>query len=145
MSRSNYREDIDNWQLIKWRGMVASETRGRRGQKLFRDLLAALEAMPEKRLIASELETETGDVCALGAVGKARGVDMSAIDPEEPEQVAPAFDIAECLAQEIAFMNDEWDLRGDETPEGRWTRMRDWVKEQIAATQREARDAHPGR
>ncbi len=141
MSRSGYIDDInDNWQLIRWRGMVASATRGKRGQKLFVDLLMALDAMSEKALIARELETETGEVCALGALGKARGIDMQKLDPEEPESVAAAFDIATPLAQEIVYMNDEYlDYVWNEaekrseiiTPKERWKRMRIWVASQI--------------
>lgn len=129
MSRANYSDDLDPLDLGRWRGRVASATRGKRGQKLFRDLLEALDAMPEKRLIASELIKE-GEVCALGACGLKRGIDMSAIDPEEPEQVAVAFDIAEPLAREIAFMNDEWGGY-NESGEARWKRMREWVVKQI--------------
>lgn len=106
MSRSGYSDDIDNWELIKWRGQVASSIRGKRGQAFLRDLLAALDAMPEKRLIAWELE-ESGEVCAIGSLGKARGVDMSKIDPSEPTAVAAAFNIAEPLAQEVVYENDE--------------------------------------
>jgi len=128
MSRSGYVDDLDNWDMIKWRGRVASATRGKRGQRLFLDLLAALDAMPEKRLITAELETTEG-VCALGAVGKAREMDMSQIDPGEPEDVAAAFDIAACLAQEVVYMNDEY--FGRDTPEQRWVKMRAWVEKQL--------------
>jgi hypothetical protein len=134
MSRSGYSDDGEHIGI--WRGRVASATRGKRGQSFFRALLAALDAMPEKSLIAGELEEPAGQVCAIGALGKARGVDMSTIDPECPEQVAPPFDIAECLAQEVMYMNDEWG-RYDEKPEDRWTRMRRWVAEQIAVTPEE--------
>lgn len=128
MSRSGYNDDIDNWQLIKWRGMVASSIRGKRGQKFLKDLLEALDAMPEKSLIADELEAH-GEVCAIGSLGLAKGLDMSAIDPEDPPQVAEAFNIAECLAQEVVYENDEGKRR--ETPEERWTRMRKWVASKI--------------
>lgn len=138
MSRAGYSEDIDQWQMIMWRGQVASATRGKRGQKLLIDLLAALDAMPEKALVQSELETEEGEVCALGALGKARGIDMKALDPDEPDQVAAAFDIAAPLAREIVFMNDEYfdveyvgNKRVDITPEARWFLMRWWVVAQI--------------
>jgi len=141
MSRSGYTDDQDdNWQMIKWRGMVASATRGKRGQKLLVDLLVALDAMPEKALVAHELETKDGEVCALGALGKARGIDMQKLDPEEPESVAAAFDIATPLAQEIVYMNDEhFDSRWNEAtkryedikPEERWASMRAWVASQI--------------
>jgi hypothetical protein len=132
MSRSGYTEDLDNWQMIKWRGMVASATRGKRGQACLREMLAALDSMPEKALIIHELELE-GDVCALGALGKARGVDMSKLDPEEPESVAAVFNIATPLAQEIVYHNDEGGSN-KETPEERWKRMRSWVTAQIRET-----------
>lgn len=149
MSRSGYSHDNDG--VAMWRGMVASATRGKRGQQFLKDLLAALDVLPEKRLIADQLqESPTGEVCAIGALGKARGIDMTSIDPECPEQVAPAFNIAECLAQEVVYMNDEYSqhvyvelpgpprawrqhdcLRRDITPEERWQYMRDWVSKQI--------------
>src|SRR2546422_9707860 len=109
--------------------MVASAMRGKRGQQFLQDLLAALDAMPEKSLIVGELE-ENGEVCAIGALGRARGLDMAKIDPEEPKEVAAAFNIAECLAQEVVYENDESSWTA-ETPQQRWTRMRNWVAEQI--------------
>lgn len=141
MSRSGYNDCGDN--LAMWRGMVASATRGKRGQAFFRALLAALDAMPEKRLITNALQAEDGEVCAIGALGKARGIDMSDVDADEPSEVAPLFDIAECLAQEVVYMNDEYYDRTltadhkayrDYTPEERWQKMREWVAKQIRVT-----------
>lgn len=153
MSRSGYIDDCDdNWQMIKWRGMVASSIRGKRGQRLLTDLLAALDAMPVKALIAHELETKDGEVCALGALGKARGIDMEKLDPEEPESVAAAFDIATPLAQEIVYMNDDHlDSRWNEatkryediTPEERWKSMRAWVAAKITSAASAAPTASP--
>jgi hypothetical protein len=131
MSRSGYCDDLDNWQLIKWRGMVASAIRGKRGQQFLRDLLAALDAMPEKALIAEELE-ENGEVCALGSLGRARGIDMEKLDPTEPEEVASSFNIATCLAQEVVYENDEGTWQRDETPQQRWERMRKWVVSKLS-------------
>ncbi len=128
MSRSGYSDDLDDWAMIKWRGMVASAIRGKRGQQFLRDLVGALDAMPVKELITGELEQE-GQVCAIGALGIARGIDMSKIDPEDPPQVAGAFNIAECLAQEVVFENDE--QCSHETPEQRWKSMRGWVASKI--------------
>lgn len=145
MSRSGYSDDCEN--IAMWRGRVASATRGKRGQSFYRALLAALDAMPEKCLITNALETPTGEVCAIGALGKARGIDMSDVDSDEPSEVAPLFDIAECLAQEVVYMNDEYydrtldkDQRSyrDYTPEERWQKMRGWVAEQILVTPEEA-------
>jgi hypothetical protein len=130
MSRSGYSEDLDDWDLIRWRGQVASAIRGRRGQAFLVDLLKALEEMPEKRLIADDLENEDG-VCAIGALGKARGIDMKALDPEEPEHIAAAFGIAPQLAQETVYMNDEYFDR--ETPEKRYEFMVAWTRKQIKA------------
>ena len=128
MSRSGYSDDLDNWELIKWRGMVASAIRGKRGQKLLVDLVEALDAMPRKTLIAENL-IHGGEVCALGAVGVIRGVAFDQIDPYDEQSIGRFLDIAPCLAQEVAFMNDEGGYR--ETPEQRWQRMRDWAVSQI--------------
>ena len=135
MSRSGYSDECDdNWGIIRWRGVIASATRGKRGQTFFRDLLAALDAMPAKRLIVNDLirEDSTGfeDVCALGALGKARGIDLNELDPEDPDHVASYFDIATPLAREVVHENDEGGWY-PETPEARWMRIRTWVASQI--------------
>jgi hypothetical protein len=131
MSRSGYCDDGDGgqWQFIRWRGMVASAARGKRGQAFFKDMLAALDEMPIKRLIAEELVHE-GEVCALGALAQRRGIDVTDIDPENSLVVAGAFNIAEPLAQETVFMNDEAGSY-KETPEDRFARVRAWVARQI--------------
>ena len=135
MSRSGYNEDCDdNWAIIRWSGVIASATRGKRGQAFFRDLLAALDAMPAKRLITNDLvrEDSTGfeNVCALGALGKARRADMTGLDPEDAERVAGTFDIAEALARQVVWVNDECGFY-PETPEARWIRVRGWAASQI--------------
>lgn len=132
MSRHGYSDDIDQWALIKWRGQVASAIRGKRGQRLLIDLVQALDAMPEKALIAEKLIDHEDDdaVCALGAVGVKRGIAMEQLDPEEPECVAEAFDVAEQLAREITYVNDEGGNYG-ETPQQRWERVRAWAVRHI--------------
>lgn len=142
MSRSNYTDDESYpGQFAMWRGQVNSAIRGRRGQSFLKDLLAALDAMPEKRLIKNDL-VRGGEVCTIGALGRVRGIDMSKIDVEDPEQVAAAFGIAHQLASEIEYWNDENDYRWEtdaagkhqrieETPEERWTRMRAYIASQI--------------
>lgn len=132
MSRSGYTDDApmgntERWSCIRWRGAVKSAFRGQRGQRALRDMLAAMEALPGHRLIAEQLESKDGDVCALGALAKARHVDMHDVDPEDADIVAANLDIAEAMAREIVEVNDEW---GDhnEAPERRWGRMRAWLK-----------------
>lgn len=134
MSRSGYSCDLDNWDYIRWRGAVTSAIRGKRGQAMLRELLAALEAMPDKRLITEAL-TEGGDYCTLGVLGAARGLDLGKWDPDDidPWGMAEFFGIPRALAAEIMYENDETPvvLVGNEwrreTPEQRWQRMRAWV------------------
>jgi len=134
VSRSGYVDDFDDdhWQFIRWRGAVKSAMRGKRGQAFLKEMLAALDALPEKRLIADSLE-EDGEVCAIGSVGKQRGIDMSKIDPEDYSSVAGAFQIAEAMSREIQYMNDEWFDRA--TPEERFTKMRAWIVSQIKTSE----------
>lgn len=157
MSRSGYSDDCDgeSWSLAMWRGTISNATRGKRGQRFFRDLVAALDEMPVKRLVANELQTEEGEVCALGSLGKKRAVDMSGFDMEALEDdldyrdLGAAFDIAAPLTQEVMYINDEgaayrsgryvngkW-FRDEETPEECWTRVRAWAAKQIRVTPEE--------
>lgn len=150
MSRSGYNDYCDDdLALGRWRAQVASAIRGKRGQAFLRELLAALDAMPEKRLVKQEFEAD-GEVCTLGCIARVRGIDMSIFDPEDEsvgEEIGPALGIAHQLAREIMWENDEfylWDstrgrIRDDPTePEKRWKYMRDWVARQIRVTPEEA-------
>lgn len=130
MSRSGYIDDCEIWDLIRWRGAVASAIRGKRGQAFLLEMYRAMEALPERKLIAGELEAD-GAVCAIGAVGKARGIDMSKIDPEDRETVAQVFGIPPTLAAEIVFENDEYNYWQKEEPEARYQRMRQWVVDNL--------------
>lgn len=129
MSRSGYTDDCENLNL--WRGTVARATRGRRGQQFFRDLIAALDALPAKRLIAGELETQEGDVCALGSLAKRKGVELLPLDTEDYPKLGEAFNIAAPLAQEVMYENDEGGPWSGETPEQRWARVRAWAVGQL--------------
>ena len=149
MSRSGYIDDIDDpLQLGRWRGAVRSAMYGRRGQAFLKEMLGAMDALPAKRLITKELEIDSGmpfhrgDVCALGSVGKARGLDMSKLDPFEQEGVAAQFGIAHAMACEIMYWNDEGSHRR-ETPEQRFDRMHKWIEDNIVRVSPEAADAPP--
>jgi hypothetical protein len=131
MSRSGYSDEYENLQL--WRNAVARAIRGERGQAFLKELLAALDALPEKRLIPEALVDSDGEVCALGSVGRLRGLDMSKIDPEDHRKLADTFNIAPALVQEIEFENDDdfaWNHH-QATPEQRFERMRAWVVRKI--------------
>jgi hypothetical protein len=143
VSRSGYTDDCDyeiTW--INWRGAVKSAIRGKRGQAFLYEMAHAMAALPFPRLIADDLAStdkvsfshwgmiEAESVCAIGAVGKARGIDMSQLDPEDYNTVAGTFGISEALAQEIVYLNDEAGRRG-ETPEERFNRMRKWIENNL--------------
>jgi hypothetical protein len=139
MSRAGYSDDLDMWALIRWRGAVKSAIRGKRGQLFLREMLCALDALPNKRLIEEELEKD-GEVCALGAIGLARGINMSTVDPEDYYAVSEAFSIPHALAQEIMFVNDESLWWKEATPEKRFDTVRKWVASQVSS---EAKVEHP--
>jgi hypothetical protein len=131
MSRSGYSDDYDDqWGLICWRGAVASAIRGKRGQAFLREMLAAMDALPEKKLISGDLVDADGCACALGTVALARGTDVSGVDPEDHSAVAPIFGIADALAREVMFENDEGSYSA-ETSEQRFARMHRWIEEQL--------------
>lgn len=109
MSRSGYSDDYgddDPLALGRYRAQVASAIRGKRGQVLLRELLTALDAMPNKRLVSGELEAD-GQFCALGVVGHARGLNLATIDTYDVESLGPTFNIAEQLAREVMWVNDD--------------------------------------
>jgi hypothetical protein len=141
MGRAGYSDDHDGSDYPQgfWRGAVQSAIRGKRGQAFLREMLDALDALPEKKLAANSF-TRGGEICALGCVAIKRGIDVSALEPHEDEwgsedevdsgAVSKAFGIAPAMAREIMYENDEGSLY-DETPEQRWTRIRNWALEQV--------------
>ena len=132
MSRSGYVDDCDSEETGRqnlWWANVKRSMQSKRGQAFFREMAAALDAMPVKELIADEI-VQDGSVCAIGAVAVARKLDVSDLDPEDAEAVAKAFRISEPMAREIVYANDdEWGP--SETPSKRWVRMRKWVDDQL--------------
>lgn len=161
MSRSGYTDDYgddDPLAMGRWRAAVRSAINGKRGQAALREILVALDAMPDKGLIGESLITADGEFCTLGVLGSARGLDMSNIDPEDAEAVAALFNLAPAMVREIVFENDEgvetytwrdveicgplrhWDNRRQSVrveidpavvANKRWRRMRDWVEASI--------------
>lgn len=135
MSRSGYSDDCENINL--WRGAVDRALGGRRGQAFLREMRDAMDALPEKKLIKDDLEKD-GSVCAIGAVGRARGVDMSKVDPEDNSGIANVFGLPFSMACEIMYLNDEheeYDRENKrwivETDEERFARLRRWVETKI--------------
>lgn len=145
MSRHSYVDDEEYpGQFALYRQRVARALRGKRGQKFLRELAAELDAMPLRELGRGGLvDEESGKACTLGVAALCRGVDaetlMSVEDCEHNEYVSKLLDIAECMAAEIAYENDEHGIVcvggpvsvRRETDAERWTRMRAWVREQL--------------
>lgn len=138
MSRSGYSDDCeDPLAAGRWRAAVKSAINGRRGQAFLRELAVAMDAMPVKELITEELVDDNGGCCTMGVVCKARGIDVTNYNPDEPEVVSSLIGIAPAMAQEIAYENDECGFvynsgrPRDETPAERWTRMRNWVAKNL--------------
>lgn len=123
--RSGYTDECDGRELTLWRGAVRSAICGKRGQAFLLEMLAALDALPKKKLAAGVL-VDGAECCAIGAVALARGQDVSEIEEYDRDDVAQAFGIAPALAAEIAYENDERG-RWRETPEERFARVRTWV------------------
>lgn len=129
--RCGYTDDDDDpLALGRWRSQVNSAMRGKRGQKFFADLIAALDALPQPRLIRNDLQSAEGEFCALGALGKARGVDISELDTEDYEELGQTFNIAHQLAQETMYVNDEQVSRRA-SPEERWAAVRLWAQREL--------------
>ena len=135
MSRSRHSGHTDQWLLIRLRSAVHSVRRGERGRAFLKEVLGALDAMPDKRLNKYELrrECESG---TIGSVEPGRDTYMSDLDPDSTfaQKIAQRFGIADALVREIEYISDEHYFPGftplappDETPEARWIRVRAWV------------------
>lgn len=137
MSRSGYSEDLDQWELIRWRGAVASAIKGKRGQAFLKELEDALLALPEKKLIVEEF-VQDGQVCTLGAIAVAREIQTGltreaalkkveeTFDPDDHEGVAARLQIPSSLAQELMYLNDKGNERVP--PEKVYQEMLTWVQ-----------------
>lgn len=135
MSRSGYTDDIDDvLSYGQWRGQVASAIRGKLGQYMLKELLCALDEMPDKKLYAGNFKTESGEFCTLGVLGHKKDIKMADLGNADygcnQREVGRRFNIAYQLASEIMFMNDEG-CRLYATPEQRWEDMRKWIADNI--------------
>lgn len=135
MNRPDYTEYYEQWDLV-CNSLLAfkSAIRSECGQAFLKEMLEALDTLTELKLIANELEVD-GNVCAIGAVGKTRGMDMTKIDLGNNETIADRFGIPDALVREIAYMNDEYCDWETETPEERFVRMRAWIVSNIRPTE----------
>ena len=135
MSRSGYSDDYDDLDGMlafgRWRAIIASASRGKRGQAFLRSLLDALDAMPVKELARDDMVDDSGCMCALAVLDKHRGGDPARLDPYDHESLGREFNIAHQLSQEVMFINDESYPWNDKAK--RWQEVRDWAAKQIIA------------
>ena len=101
MSRSGYTDECDGWEFVRWRGAVNSAIRGKRGQAFLNEMVTALDAMQEKRLLVRLagdrgrrlLRARGGRPCAQ------HGPDADR--PDDRETVARTFGIAEARRDHV--------------------------------------------
>lgn len=130
-NRAGYRDDIDDhWQLIKWGGAVTSAIRGKRGQNFLKELRDALDALPEKKLIADDLVDGQGGVCAIASVGKMRGYNMEDVR-QDNDEISQLFGISQALVRKIESINDDFGYYRVLTPENRYAIVYEWVESEI--------------
>ena len=159
MGRSGYSDcddyDTEDQYLINLHaGALASALRGRRGQAFLQRLAAALDSMPAKSLCKIQSGDEVdgvrdpvtrvwtyppgtdrlglpdGQVCVLGSLAKAEGMDPVAIDATEHKTLAKLFNVSEILVRELEWENDQrYSVGPDGETEGeaRWRHLREWV------------------
>lgn len=130
-------------QFELWQANCRRSLAGRAGQRSLRELEAALVALPSKRLIAGALDDEDGDVCAIGALVKAKGITPEADPDYEMEDVGVECGMPRLVAWKVVEMNDvEFDTTQDVsqlpkwrrralTPEERYEKVLAWVRRQV--------------
>ena len=119
-------------QFDLWQANCQRSLRGKQGQEELRVLRDALLALPEKRLIDGALEDEEGDVCAVGAYAKHKGMDLKQFDPEyDTDEVGIAGGMPRLVAWKVVEVNDmELGSYANHpiTPEERYVEMLAWVE-----------------
>ncbi len=132
MSRIGYMEDDDYpVQFDLWQANCQRSLKGKQGQAELRQLRDALLALPDKRLILGLLINPEGEVCAVGAYARHKGLDLEKFDPEEETDVVGiTAGMPRLVAWKVVEMNDK---RFDYlTPEMRYTKMLEWVERQLS-------------
>src|SRR5579859_286438 len=118
MSRSGYYENDcgETWSYIRWGGALKKAIDGKRGQALLTDLLYALDAMPDKKLIAGKFIQTEGQVCALGALAIARkdALDFSEIERQlengDYETLSEHFNVAQRSEEHTSELQSQSNL-----------------------------------
>lgn len=134
-----------------WQANAMRSIKGKKGQVALRELEQALLALPEKRLIARELENADGEGCAIGALAKYRNYTPKADPDWEMELVGMELGMPHMVAWKVVALNDMdldkyYDRKLDRcvpyTPEERYERVlaqvRKWLEDPIPPRVRRA-------
>ena len=141
MSRCGYSDDHDDLALGRWRGQVTSSICGKRGQVFLHKALAALDAIPDKKLYPNKLQGKDNCFCVVGAVAHHQGINITDTEDDDYFYLAQLMDVSQQMIQELFYKNDEEftyfspvperGFLNESSPEKRWKLMRDWVASQI--------------
>jgi hypothetical protein len=114
-----------------FRANVDRSLRGKKGQQELRELRDALLALRKKRLIAGALTDTKGNVCAIGAYAKHKGMDPASfyLWKIDPLVLGESCGMPDLVAWRIVEMNDV-DLAGI-NPNHRYDMMLGWVESKI--------------
>lgn len=130
--RINYSDDeIYPGQFELWQANCRRSLNGKAGQRALRDLETALLALPTKRLIADELHDVAGDVCAIGALARAKGLKPKADPGYEMEEVGVECGMPRLVAWKVVEINDIELSSYRVGPEARYERVLAWVRSQL--------------
>ena len=147
MSRTWEGESDNPLDWGRYEAAKRSTLRGKRGQVFLRELVAALDALPQPELSEGALgDRRTGCVCALGAVALAQGESFADLAQDDgnwsPDEAAEWYSISPTLANEIISANDGWrDGNTVDVRRSRWRHVRAWaVRHLIEMPQGEGRD-----
>lgn len=116
-----------NRPLPAFKASISRAVNSTGGQAMLKNLLSALDAMPYPRLIGGVFEFDC-DYCAIGALGKAAGLNVAKFSTEKLPELAATFGCPLVLIDVIMKTNDEGRR---ELPAQKWSRMRDWTAHQI--------------
>jgi hypothetical protein len=132
MGRISYTDEEDYpGQFALWQSNCLKSLHGKQGQEELRVLRQALIALPEKRLIHDLLVDEDGEVCAIGAYAKYKGLDLQKFDPEDAtDEVGIEAGMPALAAWKVVEMND-MELHSGFSPEERYTKILAWVDGQL--------------
>jgi len=150
MSRLRECEGGDDGPCLYWANLVR-QTKSQRGQAFLRELLVALEALPDKKLIENAI-VQDGCSCSLGALAVHRRVaagenrdavlaELAAINVDiddsawDGEEILPwathALAAPFYLADQIASINDDEGGNDETRSTARYDRMVKWLQSQI--------------